>query len=288
MIAAKTLLKQFRPEVLGLCASAAACTVVLVLLAFAVGDRPSSRADMGGLVAAAYAAATALPIVIALILGVALVGRDIERGTAALAWQMARSRRRWLASRWLLMAALVVLLAMVLGLAADALHGAMHPSRAPSFDLIDQRGAILAARSLAVFGLAVLVGAVSGRVLPALIIGGALSVVLIGGMNAVMSAWATGHSLVLSTEEVDTSRVTSTMFRDVSSGRLLTAAEVDSITPPPGSADDWAAINFIPVPFGVPAAAAADYTRTESALFLALAAVAAVSTMSMIEARTPD
>lgn len=126
------------------------------------------------------------PLVAGLLLGVPLVGREIEWGTASLAWTLARSRRRWLLARAVPLGILLGLVLVVPALAAQVLEGARDPLVDPwqSFTDSGLRGAILVGRGLLTFGVAVVVGAVMGRQLPALIVAGVATVVLLMAADA--------------------------------------------------------------------------------------------------------
>ena len=120
----------------------------------------------------AGALASFVPPLIALILGVKLVGAEIERGTAPLPWTVGTSRMRWLLVRVAVVAGAIALISGALGLAVDAVSA----SRDPGVDLANSlgeyqaRGWLLLARAVAIFGVAVLIGAAVGRTLPALLV----------------------------------------------------------------------------------------------------------------------
>ena len=74
------------------------------------GTDDRSRAACAGAIAAFWGAAdeasfiaspvaVALPFVVGILLGVPIVGRELELRTAALAWSLSGDRRRWLLSR---------------------------------------------------------------------------------------------------------------------------------------------------------------------------------------------
>jgi hypothetical protein len=117
------------------------------------------------------------------LLGVLVVGRELERGTTRLAWSLAPSRWRWYGARLLPVLAIVAGLTFVAGIAMDRVTGAMEPgldlSRA--FAGFGGRGGLIPSRAIFIFAIAVLTGALLGRTLPALM----LAVVLaFGGLAA--------------------------------------------------------------------------------------------------------
>ena len=110
---------------------------------------------------------------VGLVVGVPLVARDIERGTAQLAWTLGGSRTRWLLRRAAFGALAVVVLLFGLAVMTDVLGAAMQPNDdlSRSFHFEGNRGLIIVARGILALGVGVLVGAIVGRQLPALLIG---------------------------------------------------------------------------------------------------------------------
>ena len=132
-----------------------------------------------------------LPILSGLILGVALVGKELDRGTAALAWSVAPSRRAWLLDRVLPVALLIIAASLAAGLIADGLQVARDPGTDPerTFAHLGLRGVVVAAEGLFVFGVALAVGARLGRVLPALILSGVFAFAGYAGTTLLMDGF---------------------------------------------------------------------------------------------------
>lgn len=137
----------------------------------------SINEDEAGKIAAAMAL---LPWAIGLLVGVPLVGRELEARTAAMAWSLSGSRRRWLAGRLGPMLVLVLALSAIGGVAMAILEmarsgdGVWHNL----YQDAELFGAPVVAHALAGLGIGLLVGAVMGRTLPALIVGGLVAIVL--------------------------------------------------------------------------------------------------------------
>lgn len=109
--------------------------------------------------------------IVGLILGVPIVAREIELRTTSLAWSLALHRGRWLLSRLLPMLTLAVVGFVILGWVGSGLFQAMEIGRAsPSLTEVASQGPTLVARGLMALGIAVFVGAVLGRTMPALLI----------------------------------------------------------------------------------------------------------------------
>lgn len=133
-----------------------------------------------------------LPMVVGLTTGAGLIASEIEEGTAQLSWWIAVSRARWYAGRVLPPALVLGAALIVAALAADQLAAARMPGQDPSqsFQFYAMRGWAFVGRGLVAYALAVAVGAVIGRALPALILSSVLAVaLLIGGAALVREAW---------------------------------------------------------------------------------------------------
>ena len=178
---------------------------------------------------------TMVPFVAALLLGVAVVGREIERGTTRLAWALTPSRQRWFLQRFLPVLLVVAGGTFVLGIAADRLLAATEPGIDPAnaFAQFGFRGVVLAARAVFVLMLALLVGAVMGRALPAVIVAGIIAAFgIAGGMQV--------HGKIIASEAVIIEESQSTVgdlyvdqkFR-LPDGRLIGWEEVEAYDPPP-------------------------------------------------------
>ena len=114
-----------------------------------------------------------LPYAVGLFLGAPLIARELERGTARLAWSMAPSRLRWYAWRVVPVVVFGVVLAFAAGFAVDRLVAARTPGidLANSFDTFGDRGALVAVTAFVVLAGSIGLGTVIGRVLPTVIAG---------------------------------------------------------------------------------------------------------------------
>lgn len=131
------------------------------------------------------------PYVLGLVLGVGLVAREIETGTASLAWSLAGSRRRWFVQRSAPILGLLLLLLAILAIASWVLVAGMHPwlGGRPTFEHVLYQGPDLIGVGLAMFGIAVLVGAWSGRVLPVVVTSALFALILAYGSYRLFTTW---------------------------------------------------------------------------------------------------
>jgi hypothetical protein len=154
----------------------------------ALAQRFQGLADWGsGLLYLAWGA----PFGMGLVLGVPLVSREVESGTAAMAWTLSRSRARWLAGRVAFAAAVLLPLLVVVLLASAALASAILPQLHldRDFTWYGRRDWLIVVRGVAALGIGVLVGAVVGRMLPALLAGAFASVLVFAGVSLAMDRW---------------------------------------------------------------------------------------------------
>jgi ABC-type transport system involved in multi-copper enzyme maturation permease subunit len=129
------------------------------------------------------------PFIVGLVLGVPIVTREIEHRTALIAWPLAASRLRWLALRLLPPLLVGLLLVTVLAIAADQLARAYFPHTDLGFVQFEARGVPLVMRTALTFLAGVTIGAVVGRLLPALLLGIGLSVVVSVGLAFALPHW---------------------------------------------------------------------------------------------------
>lgn len=180
-----------------------------------------------------------LPFLLGALIGAAVVGREVERGTSRLAWSLAPSRSRWFVVRVLPALGVVFVLAFVAGIALDRLVASTEPWTDPanSFTGFGARGVVLATRATFVFAIGVTVGAIIGRAMPALIVTAVVAYAAIAGGSYV-------HGKILATEAVlveetengpDTSR--GALFFDqrirLADGRVVSWDELMTLYPQP-------------------------------------------------------
>lgn len=129
-----------------------------------------------------------LPLVVGIVLGVPVVGREIEAGTAPLAWSLAGSRERWLAGRLLRVALVVVVILIPIAVVSDVLESRLEPTLSVGASFVDwgSRGFPLIAYGLIALAIAVAAGALVGRTLPAILLAGLLCLLLYQGAHPLM------------------------------------------------------------------------------------------------------
>jgi hypothetical protein len=149
--------------------------------------------DEAGLVMTAM---NLVPLVIGLVLGAGLVGREIESGTASTVWALAGSRRRWLMGRLVPILAVLISLLAFSAVTSDLLAASRVPWQfgRPAFDDAGLHGPGVVVRGVAAFGLALAVGAWSGRMLPTILISALLTLFVWAGGQGLFTAWVNANA----------------------------------------------------------------------------------------------
>jgi hypothetical protein len=121
------------------------------------------------------------PVVVGLLAGGPIVARELETGTARLAWSLGPSRLRWLAQRALPILAMVFAAGIAIGLTSGALIHLLVPSvdLDNAFTGFRLRGVLVGVEALGIASIALAVGAILGRLVPTLI----LTLILVGALT---------------------------------------------------------------------------------------------------------
>jgi hypothetical protein len=126
-----------------------------------------------------------LPFVAGVVLGAPLLARELEHGTAQMAWPLARSRPRWLAIRLVPTAIIGAILLVPPALAGEILIRSQFPVLSPwgNFEGYGERGLLMVLRFELVLVAGALVGGWLGRQLPAVLVVGLFA----GGIGAAVT-----------------------------------------------------------------------------------------------------
>ena len=161
----------------------------------AIADRVDNLQTMGArLLLLSFAA----PFGMGVLLGAPLVAREIDGGTAQLAWTLARSRTGWLVRRIAFMVLVTVVLLGALAVTSEILAAALQPGADMGHDFtwIGRRGWLIVARGLGALMIGLLIGSLVGRVLPAIL----AAILVIGltftGLSLLQDRWLAGEAQV--------------------------------------------------------------------------------------------
>ena len=229
---------------------------------------------------------TAMAMLSGLLLGAPLVAREIESGTAVLAWSMGRSRTRWLLIRTASVALVVLVVAIVPSLLGDVWEHVRHVPRLPGDSLLtrDFRGATVVFRSLLLFSIGLLCGSLSGRQLPAVVIAVIVGVLAIGGLS--MAFDAVDRAEAVPANEIGDMQL-DVAFRQNSdaTGALLSEDEAAARYGKP--IDAMFNVQFTQVGLGIPASRAGDLLLRESAASSAIALLCLSMSVAVVGRRRP-
>ena len=238
------------------------------------------------------------PFALGLFLGVPVVAREIEGRTAGIAWTLSRSRSRWLIQRVLPLVVVVIVLAAAVGIGSEFVtrtNPFAELAANPGFADYTARGWMLPVRALAVLLLAIAVGAMVPRQLPALLLAGAVTLALFVGLTIGMDAWMTAEAKPIPFNEssrfgpfADGPRIFDVAYREDATGKVISmndfynrygdVALPDGEQNPPG---------FTQVAIGIPGDQYGTWVLRESAALGALALASTALAVFVVGRRRP-
>ena len=238
----------------------------------------------------AHIGTTVTPFLLGLFLGIPIVAREVEQRTASLAWSLSRSRRRWLLQRAAPILIVVAVASLAAGVAGEVLTHAMPSSEGVEIGFTDygMRGPLLAVRGVAVFGIALAVGTLVPRQLPALLLAGALTLGLFAGVELFMGDLMRREAVPMTSEEQQqgaSQTIYGSALRDDATGQLISDdayyrdhPEAMQAGLPPG---------LTPMVYAVPGSRYGDFVLRESAILGAVALLAFGTTSLVVSRRRP-
>ena len=230
---------------------------------------------------------------IPLLLGVPILTGEIEHKTAMIAWPLAGSRLKWLAWRALPVLVMALVLIGVMAFAADQLAQAYFPHNELGFDSHGTRGISLVTRATLTLTAAALLGAVIGRLLPALLIGIGLVVAVSASLGAALPAWVSSAELTGPETEVfgPGPLRTGAQYR-LADGRLISAQEgeilVQELYEENGGEEPDPALLPQQVMYGIAAERYGEVLIRESAAILGVTVLAGALAVVVVQRRRPE
>lgn len=269
-----------------------------------IGDQSSSRlgcsnaetyrAILSSQAAAVFAAMAVVPVASGLIGGTPVVAREVETGTAQVAWSLAPVRRTWLIRQVVVIGLLVAVSLALAGLATgwlETLRGAVEPAR--GFAQHGLHGWIPVLRGLAAFALALFVGAALGRTLPSMILASGLAIALLLGLGLARDFWVGQQSFVVVDSESDQfdGLLVEQAWRDTATGdvhRWQDAYLIASTMAPGEDPEVWLlAAGYRPVQLGVPTSTISGWPWLEGAVLVTASIVFLAGTNVIVNRRRP-
>lgn len=235
-----------------------------------------------------------LPVVVGLVLGVGLVGREIEGGTAPTVWALAGSRRRWLLGRLVPILAILVALLAFAAITSEILAAGRVPWQfgRPTFDDAGLHGPGVVVRGVAAFALALAVGAWSGRMLPTILISALLSLFLAVGGYLLLETWvdANAHEIAVPSWYngwYDGGRFTGEFYRLPDGTDVGRFTDITALAPAGVDPEAWVADEVHVIAIGVHSPDYPGWVVTEVVAFGAFGLAWLAATFTIVERRPP-
>lgn len=239
-----------------------------------------------------------LPFAVGLLAGVPIVGRELEAHTAQTAWSLNPSRTRWLARQAIPISLLVLGSALLAAIGASAIEAERTAWGEGGAVLnIGLSGLPAIGRVFGAFGIGLLLGALLGRSVPALVLGAFLCFALVVGLGAGRDRWLETQKAV-PIEASATSITTGWAWRDTA-GELIpdeTALArvpqdisiLDAGQVQPIHSLEWLELHgYVMVPLGVPQEAAMGWIPYDVAAFSAIGLVSMAGAVVLVNRRRP-
>jgi len=237
------------------------------------------------------------PFALGLFLGVPLVAREIEGRTAGIAWTLSRSRSRWLIQRIFPVVVVVIALSAAVGIGSEFVtrtNPFADLAANPGFADYTSRGVLLPIRALVVLLLAIVVGAMVPRQLPALLLAGAITLGLFVGLSIGMDTWMTAEAKPIPFNETtrfgpfgDGPRIFDIAYREDATGEVISMNDFynrygDVLAPDGGQPE-----GFSEVAIGIPGAQYWTWVLRESAVLGGLAVASTALAVFVVGRRRP-
>jgi hypothetical protein len=237
------------------------------------------------------------PFALGLILGIPVVAREIEGRTAGIAWTLSRSRSRWLIQRVTPLVVVVVVLAAAVGIGSEFVtrtNPFADLAIDPGFADHTARGWMLPVRALAVLLLAIAVGAMVPRQLPALLVAGAVTVALFVGLSIGMDIWMTSEAKPIPFEEESRfgpfgggPRIFGIAYREDATGEVITENDFYNRYADTFVLDGEMPQGFTQVAIGIPGTEYGVWVLRESAIVGAVAIASGGLALAVVRRRRP-
>jgi hypothetical protein len=235
-----------------------------------------------------------LPVVVGLLLGVGLVGREIEGGTAPTVWALAGSRRRWLLGRLVPILAILVGLLAFAAITSDILAAGRVPWQfgRPTFDDAGLHGPGIVVRGVATFALALAVGAWSGRMLPTILISALLSLFVAVGGYLLLETWvdANAHEIAVPSWYngwYDGGRFNGEFYRLPDGTEKGRFTDIAALAPAGVDPETWVTDEVDVIAIGVHSPDYPGWVVTEAVAFGAFGLAWLAATFAIVERRRP-
>jgi len=234
-----------------------------------------------------------MPLVLGLFLGVPVVAREIEGQTAPIAWALDPSRRRWLVQRGAPVLAVVVVAGVLIGIGGEALSNTDpfggHPLGAGFTDYGSRLGQV-PVRAVGVLVLAVAIGALVPRQLPALLLSGITSLVLFAVLTLGVGAWMQADAEpIIGVDHAYASgaRIFDQAYRNDATGEVVTVSDYYALHGDIAMPEEQTPPGYTAVALGIPGEKYGLWVLRESAVVVALSLLVGTATVVLVQRRRP-
>ena len=234
-----------------------------------------------------------LPFIVGLLAGVSIVGRELESRTAQFGWALTPSRHRWLARQVGPILLVIIVVIALAAFAASVLEATRQPWYHSTFGDLSLHGWPVIGRALAAFSIGLLVGAVVGRSLPALIVAAVLCIALLVLAGMATDAWyQANYEPIHDQAALDNGTFDGiygdSEWRTPGGGYIGEEAAFGQV---PSGVDDpnqWLIDHgYTVVTLGIPASRAGELAALQTAGFLAVSLVVGLATIPVVDRRRP-
>ena len=233
------------------------------------------------------------PFAVGLVLGVPVVAREVEGRTAPIAWTLSRSRFRWLMQRVIPLGVFVIVVSAAVGIGSE-LVTRTNPfadyTANPGFADYTSRGLMLPIRGLVVLAVAIAVGAVVPRQLPALLLATGVTVALFVGLTLGMDAWMTSEAkpIPMADVRVGGPRIFDAAYRKDATGEVISMNDFynryGDVALPDGEQDPP---GFTQVAIGIPGEQYPTWAAREAVILGTLAVAGGALATLVVTRRRP-
>ncbi len=207
-----------------------------------------------------------------ILLGGPLIARELDRGTARLAWSLGPSRIRWFAQRVVPILILVAGLSFAIGVVGERLVAIFAPDAdlPNSFAGYGTRGVLIPTTALLVASIAIAVGALVGRTMPTLLLALMLSGASFAAIHVVNEKMMAAEAVPLAENSSNDLQLDS-RFR-LPDGRLVTYEALSVIDPSINDVNGLGPTTYPYVAIGIPGTRYREVEGREALVQLVVAA----------------
>ena len=248
-----------------------------------------------------------LPFAIGLLAGVPIVAREIETGTARTAWSLYPERAVWLARQTMPIFVAILAVMSLVALTSQSVESARVIWGYSAVEDMGRYGFVLVANAVVAFAIALAVGALLGRTLPALVLAAACMVAISGATSQAHTVWLGGLQPTVvnvgsgpGAQELSPGAIVTDIAWRAPDGRQLSLAEATGIAhsagvPAPSAEDpgDSAAVGwleahqFVPLGLGITMDTALSWGLWEATGKYVIAAAFAAVALFAVRRRRP-